>query len=151
MIKHLVENIKIKLDSSNGKILKNNSVLKCYNLIKNYNDNDWIKFKSEFHENSSPNYCKHVIFRNEDFELILIKWDKGSSSSNHLHPNNGCILKVLEGSLVEERFFEKTKYKITKLSKNNMGFMHNILGSHKIISEETTYSIHLYSPPNFYN
>ena len=147
-MKDLIENIKLKLSEEN--LNKKNNVLKCYNIIKNYNFNNWNKYKSNFKLNNKTDYYKHSIFSNDIFEIILIKWDKGVKTSLHLHPNNGCILKVLEGKIVEDKYFDKEKYKSSILEKNEMGFMHDILGAHQIHALEDSYSIHLYSPPNFY-
>ena len=144
MIKNLIKNINYNLS-------KNKNVLKCYNSIKKYNSNDWMINKKYFINNNYTDYSKHVLFRNNTFELILIKWDKGCTTSIHKHPHNGCILKVLEGNIIEERYFDKEKYELNNLKKDDIGFMHNILGDHKIYALEESYSLHLYSPPNYYN
>lgn len=144
MIKKLVTNINYNLS-------KNKNVLKCFNSIKNYDSNDWMINKKYFINNNYTDYSKHVLFRNNIFELILIKWDKGCATTIHKHPHNGCLMKVLEGNIIEERYFDEEKYELNNLKKDDIGFMHNILGDHKIYALEESYSLHLYSPPNYYN
>ena len=153
MVEDLIESIGLKLNRFNKNTIKNNSVLKCYNLIKEFNDLDIEKFKPQFNElkKTEKSYYKLKIFQNDIFELILIKWDKDFSSIAHYHPHNGCVLKVLEGEITEDRYFNDELYKKTVLKKNDVGFMHDIMGSHKITACETSFTLHLYSPPNFYN
>ena len=151
MIQDLVEKInkKLEIKNSNPNCL---NVLKCFNLIKNYKFN-LNNYKSKFNSLINiniPNYYKHTLYKNEIFELILIRWDKGFESVLHKHPNNGCVLKVIEGQIIENRFFENELYERKILKTNNIGYMHNMLGSHKIKALETSYTLHLYSPPDFY-
>ena len=130
---------------------KNCKVLKCFNLIKKYNSNDWKLHKNYFNNKNENKYYKKILFRNEYFELVLIKWNKGSTTSIHCHPSNGCLLKILEGSLEEKRYIENMLYQTNKLKVNEIGFMDDVLGGHKITALEESYSLHLYSPPNYYN
>ena len=60
------------------------------------------------------------------------------------------LLKLLEGKLKEERYDKFKKYKSSELTVNSVGYMHDILGAHKIIALEESYSLHLYSPPMYY-
>ena len=49
----------------------------------------------------------NLIFRNEKYEIYLICWNKKQISKIHDHPENGCILKVLKGELIEYRYDTK--------------------------------------------
>lgn len=140
----------VKLITEKYKNYNNCNLLNFLEEIKNYNSYDWQKYKSKFPIQNKKNYSKQTIFLNNNFELILIKWDKDSKSSNHSHPKNGCILKVLDGKLLEERYYNNKIYKKSILNNNEIGYMHDKLGTHKIYALEETYSLHLYSPPNFY-
>ena len=151
MIEELVEKINKNLELDDSDLNKLN-VLKCFNLIKSYNldlDSEKEYFNSLITKN--PNYYKKILFRNSLFELILIRWDKGFESILHKHPKNGCVLKVIKGKIIEHKFFNNELYESKTLSKNDMGYMHDILGSHKIKAIETSFTLHLYSPPNYYN
>ena len=100
---------------------------------------------------SKERYFKNIIFRNNISEIIIISWLPGQHTRLHSHPDNGCILKVLRGSLNEitknnNIISEKT------VSEGNTSIMHNNFGQHIIsnITDEIAVSLHIYSPPNFY-
>lgn len=127
-----------KLSKSNN--LKSNNLK---NIIKLFNDSN-INLVDKYIKNP-VNYDKKIIYRNNDFELVLINWEKDSFTTYHNHPDNGCVLKVLDGKLIE-----LTENKYFVLNKNDVGFkLKNEY--HKIFALEKSYSLHYYSPPNFYN
>ena len=147
MLKDLIEKLNDKLCQK-----EMNNIISCKIEIENYTDNDWKKNKSFFDDNSlDKKYYKNIIYQNDVFELVLIKWSKDSHTTIHQHPKNGCLLKVLEGNLKEERFYNKEKYQVTNLDKNSVGYMHDVLGKHRISALEESYSLHLYSPPKYYS
>ena len=90
-------------------------------------------------------YQKKIIYKNDDYELVLINWEKGAYTSYHNHPENGCVLKVLDGKL-----YEINDSKSLVLNKNDVNFKFKN-DYHRIIALEKSYSLHYYSPPNFYN
>ena len=45
-----------------------------------------------------------TLYRNNDFEILLINWDKHQGSPIHNHADNGCVLKMMKGELFEKRF-----------------------------------------------
>jgi len=114
----------------------NNNINCLYNLFKNTNINDWHKYKI----NNPNNYEKNIIFKNNEFELILISWAENATTNYHNHPKNGCILKVLEGKLKENN-------KI--IFPGHVGINYHT-DYHKIKSLKKSYTLHLYSPPDFY-
>lgn len=91
------------------------------------------------------NYQKKIIMKNNKFELVMISWEKFAETNFHNHPKNGCVMKILEGRLLEYTP-EETKL----LCKNDINIKyHNHY--HSIKSLDKTYSIHYYSPPGFYD
>ena len=85
-IKNLISGINRNLISSNSNLLLN------YNLIKNYNGNDYMKYISY----SNKTYKKNLVYRNEDFELFVICWKNNDASPIHDHADNCCLFKILE-------------------------------------------------------
>ena len=70
---------------------------------------------------------------------------ENSFTKYHNHPKNGCVLKVLQGQLLEIN-----KNNMLTLNKDNVGIkLHNEF--HRILANEQSYSLHYYSPPNFYD
>ena len=131
------------------KLKDDSNVLSCSEIINKYNFEDYI---SSFNSvNNNKNYYKKTLFRNDKFELILIRWDKDAETSIHPHPKNGCLLKPIFGKLNETRYLKSNKEKNTELEINKVYYMHDDIGKHKIMAKDDSYSIHLYSPPNFYN
>ena len=59
-------------------------------------------------------------------------------------------MRVMDGTLKEE-IKNKELNKTNVYTNNNVCYMHNSKGTHKIIALSETFSLHLYSPPGFYN
>ena len=144
MLSKLILDLRKYKNKNLNLFLKNMNNYKLDYLVKEYGI---IKKKS---------YNKNIIFRNEDFEIILISWDKNICTNIHSHPENGCIMKILDGNLKEEIYKENhlNSYLIKKnnFNKGDISFIHDSLGYHRIINEDQySYSLHIYSPPNFYD
>ena len=122
-------------------ISKYNNIGSVYNLIKNYNDNDWDKYLIK----NPIAYQKTIISKTKEYELVLINWEKNAFTDYHYHPENGCVMKILNGNLKE--FYEKDN----KILKNNDINIRLKNDKHMIYALEKSYSLHYYSPPNFYN
>jgi cysteine dioxygenase len=120
---------------------------------------DFKNFKFENHTLDLTNYdlsCnsvkKDLVFRNKNYEIFLIKWRKGNFIDKHKHPRNGCHLKILEGKVKEVKYkyhhfiIQESNY----LSKNMYSFSapEDI---HSIEALEDSVSLHIYSPPLFYD
>lgn len=122
---------------------KNGKIHNIVNLFDNNRIN--LNLLKKYSINEPIHYQKNIIFKNNIFELVLINWEKGAFTTFHNHPENGCVLKILDGKL-----YEISKDKSLVLSNNDINLkLHNEY--HKILALEKTYSLHYYSPPNFYN
>jgi cysteine dioxygenase len=110
----------------------------------------------------TQSYQKTLLFRNEQFEIYQINWLKNAETTIHQHPKNGCIMKIIQGSLHEKLYKAMTyhieekemtnKYEIknTIYNTNDVSYIDDTLGLHKIIAIENSISLHIYSPPKFY-
>ena len=110
-----------------------------------------INFKKQ-HVNGT--YKKDILYRTDNYEIVLISWGSNSTTPIHCHPENGCLLHVLQGELFEYRYNHKNKlFKVTYLTKGDTGYMHRDIGKHKVVNNtnKTCYSLHIYSPPHFYD
>jgi len=109
---------------------------------------DWTKY-AKIDEN---NYNKNCIYKDEDFEITVITWYKNQSTNMHKHPSNGCLMKVLLGSLTEQKFLSDNSISINTLNTNDISYIHDKYAKHKIYNNNNlSVSLHIYSPPNFYN
>jgi hypothetical protein len=97
-----------------------------------------------------PKYHRKILHRNDIYEIVLIKWEKNSIAKLHYHPKNGCLLKVLSGKIREKKYKNNKCYQDEIYNKNQISYMDDSLGGHEIEALETSFSIHLYSPPNYY-
>lgn len=136
----------------------------CDILNTNYNS-----FKNLFHQfqekkikiieakevssEKGNSYIRNVIFRNDDYEIIIIKWNPKSKTTIHDHASRGCCMLLLDGSLKECRYtylqdsvkLDSTNY----YSKTKATYIDNTMYVHCIENdtEQISYSIHIYSPP----
>ena len=137
-----------------------NNFRNTYNYIKNEkNILNINKYKTIFEnkeiiEINKLNYSKIKLcdsYINKKFnyklELYLIKWNPKSNSNIHSHLYHGCVMKILEGCLIESIY---NKDIILKQNNNykchDTGFINNDIGYHKIFNNTNnySYSLHLY-------
>jgi len=132
-----------------SEFIDNSTIHHFTETLKKYNGTDW-KTKVVFTENK---YNRIKLFSNKNFEVYLICWLENQESRIHNHPEQGCVLKLLEGSLEEQLFFKEDenlrKYREKNILLNTVSYTHDIFGFHKIKANENSVSIHVYSPPDF--
>ena len=146
IINNLVELIQILEESYQKTTIEN-----FKEIVKLYNGNDWRKFADH-----QKDFSKRYIYKSKNFEIVLICWKKDYQTKYHKHPNNGCVLKVLEGCLMEniKDDINNEKEEIIKMNifiNDSISFMHDNKGVHKITAMTDTFSLHIYSPPGFYD
>ena len=128
---------------------KGNRSLKSYiNILDNYKGFDWCWKTSH---NFEGEYYKRLIFKNDFFDIYVITWKPRAHIDYHDHSENGCIFKILHGSLEEtKKKYEKITEPIECKEKTTY-YIDNDIGLHSIKnnSDMFTYSIHVYSPPNY--
>lgn len=126
------------------------------NIIQLYDSDDWKEYKENFISNLSSEftYNKIKIHQNTNYEIVLIIWNSYVQTKIHDHPENGCVMKLLEGKLMEDSY-------INILGENKINFHNRIILSpgqitHKISNQilhqifslrEISTSIHVYLPP----
>ena len=120
-------------------------------IIKMYSGSDW-----ELYERFSEiSYTRNIAFRNDAFEIMIICWNGNQKTPIHDHPSNGCIVKLLKGSLIEESYKiidgKPVLSKINELSKDSLSYQKGKDGIHRIVNPTDKHSItlHVYSPPNY--
>ena len=115
--------------------------------LNNYFETDYKKYiiLNEF------KYNRERIYIDDEIEVFIITWNKNKETKIHNHAKNGCFLKILEGSLVENVFnFDNLNKSGTKiLRKGDISYMDDSIGLHSIKNlDDISVSIHIYSPPN---
>jgi cysteine dioxygenase len=101
-------------------------------------------------------YTRNCIYRNDDFELLLICWQDQHASPIHDHGGQACWVYVAEGTLVENRYeaHEEDKDSFTLLEtiryeQGSVSFMDDAKGYHDLAnaSSHRALSLHLYCKP----
>lgn len=111
---------------------------------------------------SENSYTRNCIAENEDFELILICWNKEESTEIHDHGGEECWVYFVEGNFKENIFKEGETGKLKIIKKNKMrpgdiSYMIDFMGYHNLenASSKRSMSLHLYAKPikncNVYN
>ena len=72
-------------------------------VLKKYKLPDWEKYVKI----NEKKYNKEKVYTCELFDIYIITWNIGQKSRIHDHPEDGCLLQVLQGSLYEELYDSK--------------------------------------------
>lgn len=100
--------------------------------------------------------CECGDCKPSQWNLLLLCWNPGQQSPIHDHAGSHCIMKILQGDLLETRYEwpdRSQKMNIiseSKLAMNQAAYMSDELGLHRISnpsSDIPAVSLHLYSPP----
>ena len=135
--------------------LTNKKQLKDFeHLLEEYTEEDYYDYLSikDFINNNNYKRVKIEELSNDVFEFVLIIWKPNAKTKIHDHPNKGCLLKVLEGSLDEELFDnELNNLAFYKLNKNETSYIESNTILHSISNNTNNYavSLHIYSPSNY--
>jgi predicted metal-dependent enzyme (double-stranded beta helix superfamily) len=127
-------------------------------LLENYIGTDWKDIISEI-KSPDPNlngYYRYLVERNLEFEIYLIVWFPNAYSPIHNHPEQGCYVKILDGTLDEELYknignnqAQLIQQKTLQTNDINYKIGSTILHRIKNPSNNIVVSIHIYRPPNF--
>lgn len=111
--------------------------------LEAYQGTDWKKFASDEGK-------RILIYRNPHFDIIIRSWSAKSSIGFHDHPVNGCIFKMLEGSLEEYIAYASSDLisNSTVEVEDGVKYISNDIGYHSIRnpSGNRSVSLHIYSP-----
>ena len=160
-IKNLVKQLDRHLHD-NLPYTRNINHLRC--VLDSYDQKTYLQFLSEFvrikpYIDEITEYNKYRLHTGKHYDLNIIEWHPGSKTKIHSHPENGCIVKSLQGVLQETRY--STDLNVTK--KNMFVPVHRFTGKHthsyflgkdvlhsiKNMDVDSAYSLHVYSPPDY--
>lgn len=142
-ITSLVDLFKLIVDGlSEGKTLKSMS-----NLLENYSGSDWSEHVV-FCDNS---YNRKNVFCHDLAELVVITWKKNQKTTIHDHPNGGCCLKVMLGTLSEDTYSENADIFLntSHLDENSISYREGKKILHQITAFSESVSIHIYAPSGY--
>ena len=131
-------------------VRNNKDLFECIDLVLDYDGDDWREHVSF----SKTNYSRNLVFKDDYIEMLIICWDVNQESGIHDHPDRGCILRVLEGVIIEDVFKMKNgvliKDELNLCCENKISYRIGKNGLHNIINgKEKTISLHIYAPPEY--
>jgi len=119
-------------------------------ILKKYNGKDWSE---HIINDTSLNYIKKLVYENDNYEVFVVSWMPNRSSTIHDHAENGCVFKVLKGTLKEDRYYPETiEYKGSEIyNSDEVAYICNKSCYHKVnnVENEVAASLHIYSPPRY--
>jgi len=137
----------------------------CYNLIDTFRINNFpfkaVQFlevlknvyltKSDVNQLVNHRAKKHILVENELIKIVLIFWQPNDLASVHGHPTGGCVLKVLEGKLVEKRYSADDRLRLLSKStytKSAMAYIDDTMALHSVANpfKKHAISLHVYTP-----
>lgn len=99
-------------------------------------------------------YTRNCIEENENFELILICWEKEQVTAIHDHGGEECWVYFVEGEFREHVYTENEKGKLdiiktTEAKPGVVSYMIDFMGYHNLenLSNKRSMSLHLYAKP----
>ncbi len=99
-------------------------------------------------------YTRNCIVENENFELLLICWDKKQVTEIHDHGGEECWMYFVEG-VFRENIYQKNEIeelkvvKTTEFTSGGVSYMKDFMGFHDLenVSNQKSISLHLYAKP----
>jgi hypothetical protein len=80
--------------------------------------------------------------------MYLVQWEKNIETAIHGHRENGCIFKVLKGSIAENIYSSEDLRFLKRYHHfpGSIKYIDNKIGYHKIINDNNhlSYSLHIY-------
>ena len=143
-MKSFIESLKL-LSKENFPVTKVSDLI----LKAQFNTNLLNKY-SHF---SKISYTRNMIYKNSDFEVLLICWSKGQVAPIHGHEGEKCWFKVISGKLIIYNYKIKSTnpLKLKELEKINAhaGYLDGPADIHSIKNknEEPVITLHVYAKP----
>lgn len=103
---------------------------------------------------SKKKYTRNCLYRDANFELILLCWEQGQETSIHDHDGEDCWVYLLKGKMEEVLFSiddqKQLKEEVTQhITPNQLTFMNDRIGFHKLknVNQGRSMSLHVYAKP----
>ncbi|MBH51191.1 MAG: cysteine dioxygenase family protein [Candidatus Neomarinimicrobiota bacterium] len=124
---------------------------KVYQLLENsqlpYNEiEDYVKF-------SDKKYTRHLVYKDDNFELLLMCWKSGQKAPIHGHEGEKCFMRVERGALqfTNYNLISTDPLTLTRIEslKGEVGFLDGPADVHSVenIYDEDSITFHIYAKP----
>ena len=126
---------------------------KCNDLIslKKWLDTIDVEGWKEMVNYQEEKYCRNVFTNSTLFDLVVICWKPGQGSPVHDHPEKGCLVKILHGTLGDELTSADGSVKRNKYQEGDVLYINNDMGMHRVFnqSDQGAVSLHIYAPGEY--
>jgi len=103
---------------------------------------------------SDVHYTRNCLYCDEQYEVILLCWEKGQFTPIHDHGGEECWVKIISGSL-EETIYKPNDLGEPTLIKNSVAhaghttYMIDFMGCHRLknVGNERAMALHIYAKP----
>lgn len=139
------------LFGSLGKALSDGQKLKdLAPVLASYKGDDWKQFE---HYNTE-HYARTLVHIDDHMEMLVLCWDINQGCPVHDHPENGCLVRILQGEVTEKVYIMNEKPEFLSQSilpcggityKEGDRLLHEIYNH----SGHRAASLHIYSPPHY--
>jgi len=126
-------------------IINNIKLKDLTNILESYKSQDWFNyiFINDF------TYYKYVVFSNKYIEIAIITWSPLQESNIQEYPENGCLMKILCGSLTDITYNNKEKQNEKIINTNEIIYYENNKILHKFKNNyDISSTLHIYALPN---
>ena len=117
---------------------------------------DWysgieIENISSYFNFDDENYNRVILFARDEYDLLLCCWKPGQGAPYHGHPSQGCLVKMIKGSLREELKLADGNESVNQNSEGAVAYINDKIGIHQVsnVSGENAVSLHLYAPGGY--
>ena len=103
---------------------------------------------------SDKRYTRNCIYKDDQFEVLLLCWEPGQQTAIHGHDGKDCWVYLLEGEMTEvfysldsENYLRQDRSHV--ITPRQLTFMNDKLGYHKLMASEQcrSVSLHIYARP----
>jgi len=145
-----MNNLKLLIKNINKFPIRDNKINFLLPLLEKYKGDDWKEYK----DNTDEEYIKRLVYNNKEYEMFIVSWMPYKKSTIHDHSENGCLYKILEGNLDEEKYSFDKSLKLLEKTKHREGdinYIDNDTCLHRMVNNtnKIVHSLHIYSPPNY--
>jgi len=142
--------LKSHLDAINDIIIASKNLIDVKNYLILHNEavnalKDITKNEALSHSNTDQSYYRTILFQNETVEVIGIRWNINSKTTVHDHSEYGCIMIPIFGKLIET-LYDHSFNELSTKEINEISYIDNNIGYHKIESLDNSLSVHIYAP-----
>lgn len=103
---------------------------------------------------SDEGYTRNCVARTDEYELLLLCWDKEAETPIHGHGGQDCWVYQIEGTVEEIRVKQDEEGNLEEthrmeLAPGKVSYMHDCMGFHKIRNpfNQRAMTLHIYAKP----